>query len=344
MPLIGHILEKGHMPVFAGNRAQQSIVSEAYGKDVPLLPLQGYDITYSPLNRVAQAGLLLQIPRVLRTIRQEHQWLQEVVRDHKIGGIIADNRYGLYHATVPAVIMTHQLHVLSGMGSVADGLVQRMHYRYLQRFGDVWVADTAGGHSLAGMLAQPEVLPKNTKYIGLLSRFANGNNVPTDTSTADTLLVLLSGPEPQRSMLSQVLWRQAAGYEGRVIFAEGSDKAARPADIPPHITWHARLAGSVLEEAMRAARLVVCRSGYSTLMDLAAIGKRAILIPTPGQTEQEYLGRRMHEQGIHHTMPQNGFDLGMAVKAAGHLHGYNAIPATAFAAYRHVLDEWLATL
>lgn len=342
MPIIGHLLEKGQRPLFAGNAAQCAIINEAYGKEVPCLHLDGYNITYSPLNRMAQAGLLLQMPRVLRTIRQEHQWLQQAVRDNGIDGIISDNRYGLHHSGVPSVIMTHQLHILSGMGGAIDGMVQRMHYRHLQRFGAVWVVDTNGDNSLAVRLSHPVSTPPNTYYMGLLSRFAGNEN--TERTPTGELLILLSGPEPQRSILSQILWQQALRYDGCVVFAEGSDKAAVPVSIPPNIMWHQRLSGAALEEALRKARLVVCRSGYSTLMDLAALGKRAILIPTPGQTEQEYLGRRMQELDIHHTASQAGFDLASSIQVAERLSGDVAIPQAAFTTYRNVVDDWLASL
>jgi UDP-N-acetylglucosamine:LPS N-acetylglucosamine transferase len=44
-----------------------------------------------------------------------------------------------------------------------------------------------------------------------------------------------------------------------------------------------------LSSALRGAQTVVCRSGYSSLLDLAALGKSAILVPTPGQPEQMQL-------------------------------------------------------
>ena len=342
MPLVGHLLQNGHMPIFAGTSAQCAMVDEVFGNEVTKLHLDGYNITYSSLNKIAQAGLLLQMPRVLKSIRNEQQWLRQTVKEYGIGGVISDNRYGLYHAHVPSVIMTHQLHVLSGMGNAVDGMVQRMHYRRLARFGNIWVVDTAGEHSLAGDLSHPYSIPANAQYIGLLSRFANETYL--QNVDADSLLILLSGPEPQRGVLSKLLWEQAIAYGGKVIFAEGSDSAAKPAHIPPHIIWHHRLAGAALEGALQQARLVVCRSGYSTLMDLAAIGKRAILIPTPGQTEQEYLGRRMHERAIHYTAQQASFDMPSAIKAAGQLSGNNAMPQAAFNSFGSVVDEWLAAL
>lgn len=343
MPVIEHLLRLGCKVFVAGNGAQQAMVREAFGESVTLLALDGYNISYSPINKYAQAGLLLQMPRVLQSIKREHHWLQEAVRTHHIDGIISDNRYGMHHAQVPSVIMTHQLQVLSGMGNAADNIVRRLHYRYLEKFSATWVVDAMGATSLAGKLAQVAHMPKNAQYMGLLSRFADDGYDYTDTQ-ANTLLVLLSGPEPQRSLLSGMLWQQLLSYKGNVIFAAGSDSAIAPQNIPAHITYHKRLAGAELKQALKEAKLVICRSGYSTLMDLAAIGKQAILIPTPGQTEQEYLGKRMAESGVHYTMAQEAFHLPTALAGAARLQPPSTTNAGAYRLHRHLLEKWVETL
>lgn len=343
MPIIRHLLQMGSRVYVAGNAAQQAMVREAFADEVQLLALEGYNISYSPINKYAQAGLLLQMPRVLQAIKREHQWLQETVKKYEINGIISDNRYGLYHGQVPAVIMTHQLQVLTGMGSTADNVIRRLHYRYLNQFSGTWVVDAVGADSLAGRLAQVKVLPKNAQYMGLLSRFA-GDGYNYYNEAADTLLVLLSGPEPQRSILSGILWRQLLNYKGKVIFAEGSDNAPTPPEVPVHITYHKRLTGAALQNALKEAKVVICRSGYSTLMDLAATGKNAILIPTPGQTEQEYLGSKMQETRRHYTMAQDGFDLDAALAGAEQIAVPYKTNADAYMMHRHLLEEWLGML
>lgn len=340
IPIIRYLLSEGHNVFAAGNSSQQIILAEVFGNKIQLLSLEGYNITYSPLNKFAQAGLLLQMPRVVQVIKQEHQWLQRVAKEYKIDAVISDNRYGLYQPNIPCVIMTHQLRVLSGMGNLADNVVQRLHYHYLNRFSATWIVDVAGEESLAGKLSHTTPLPDNARYIGLLSRFAN-NGFDYHSPSADTLLMLLSGPEPQRSILSRILWQEAVQHSGKIFFAEGNDNTNAPTEIPQHIQYHKRLGGEALQNAISHAKMVICRSGYSTLMDLAATGKKAILIPTPGQTEQEYLGKMMHEKGLYYTMPQSKFNLGQAIAEVEK----TALPlktnAGAFNKHRHVLQEWL---
>ena len=343
MPIISYLRHLGHNPIVAGNATQISIIKDTYNNKIQTVHLDGYNIRYSALNRVLQAGLLFQMPGILSKIKQEHEWLKQAVKEHKLHGVLSDNRYGLHHSTIPTVIMTHQLHVLTGLGSAADGILQRLHYRQLNKFGSTWIADTEAAPGLAGKLSHTEHMPERYSYIGLLSRFATP--VVPEPQGGGGILVLLSGPEPQRSILSAILWRQAVTYKGsNITFVAGSKDAQIPDNIPPHITYHKRLGSEALQPLLRAADMVLCRSGYSSIMDLIALGKKAILIPTPGQTEQEYLGKMLHERGAFYSTAQSGFQLDSALKEAGTFL-YTPIAATnAYRQFETVVDEWLLGL
>src|SRR5690606_36501551 len=151
-------------------------------------------------------------------------------------------------------------------------------------------------------------------------------------------------PDPQRSILSEILWQQVLHYNGKVVFIEGSNKIPAPAHIPPHISYHRQVSKEVLQPLLSKAAMVICRSGYSSLMDLVAMHKKAILVPTPGQTEQEYLGSHLHAAGVFLHMPQKNFDLQRALQDAHHFpyrqlsidHAHNRYPG--------VLDTWLNSL
>lgn len=343
VPIMHHILCLGHRVFFAGNEAQRRVVAELFGDRISAVHLDGYAVTYSAANRFVQAGLLSQLPRIAGVIKREHEWLRQQVSELQIDGIISDNRYGLFHSKVPSVIITHQLRVMTGMGTLADKAVQRLHYKYLNRFNTTWVVDDANSPGLAGELSHSAHMPHHYNYIGLLSRFA-GSDQSVTPGNSGRVLILLSGPEPQRSNLSQILWPQCVNYTGEVIFTEGSDNAETPLNIPPHISYHKRLNGKALEDALAWADVVVCRSGYSTLMDLAALGKLALLIPTPGQTEQEYLAAHLMKKGAWYSAPQRNFDLNAGISDA--LSGSFTQPSLqgAFGQYRPVLEDWLLSL
>lgn len=303
VPIIKALIALGHSPVVAGNKAQLSFIKNIY-TSIETVILPGYDITYSAAKQPGAISLLALLPRITNAIRDEHRWLSRNIADLSIDGIISDNRYGLYHKGIPSVILTHQLEVQTGMGKLANRATQKVHYRYLQQFDEVWVPDVAAGEGLAGALSHPPKLPDNTRYIGLLSQFEGGRKATDD----EYLLILLSGPEPQRTMLDDMLWAQAMKYNGRVVFVSGSDTQHRT-DVPKHIEWHARVGGAELERLIAGATAVVCRSGYSTIMDLVLLKKKALLIPTPGQTEQEYLAKALAVRGLFNVCEQYETDI-----------------------------------
>lgn len=342
IPLVAHLLQNGHKPIVAGNEAQMAIIDQYFNGSIDTIYTPGYNVIYSGLNKVAQAGLLLQTPRLLKTIGQENIRLKEIVKKLRPDGIISDNRYGMYHARVPSVIMTHQLRIQSGLGNAVDNILQRMHYKYLNKFGATWVVDTEASPGLAGTLSHPTAMPDSYKYIGLLSRFAC--MVTGNQKEDGPILVLISGPEPQRTEFSKMLWQQVLKHPGPVMFAEGSETVTGPATIPAHISYHKRIDGPMLAETLMNASIVVCRSGYSTLMDLSAINKHAIVIPTPGQTEQQYLGTKLHERGIFYSTHQKGFDLPRALKEAAAFPFHKTNSAEAFSAFRTVVDNWVNSL
>ncbi len=280
--------------------------------------------------------VIKQVPSLLLTIRKENTWLKEIVAQYNIDLVISDNRYGLYHDIVPSVIITHQLNIITGLGSMADNILRRLHYRFLNRFNNVWVVDVRQAPGLAGRLSHPKQLPRNTQYIGLLSQLE-----PVATTNSGYLLVLLSGPEPQRTLLADKLWQQVQSYTGKVMFVEGSDEVAAKQDIPQHITYHKKISGDTLAAAVSGADMVICRSGYSTLMDLVKLNKKAILIPTPGQTEQEYLGRTLYKEGVFICRQQQSFNLGDALTEAENFPFRKMQFGNAFEQFKAVVDSKL---
>ncbi len=350
VPVMQRLLARGCRVTVAGEAWQRSFYAQTFPKAVEsgalkLRDLAGYNVRYAKTG----AGLLPQIfrqgPRILRAIRAEHRWLRAFADTEGIDGVISDNRYGLHHPSLPTVIMTHQLSPRTGLGAAMNAVVRGMHYRALKKFGACWVVDAAEAPGLSGALAHPEKLPAHARYIGLLSQFPAGGRLATKRDKPDgALLVLLSGPEPQRTLLSEKLWAQVQGYGGRVVFVEGREDAPVPDVIPAHIIHHRRLTSAALKPLLEAASTVVCRSGYSTLMDLVALGKRAIVIPTPGQTEQEYLAALLHARGVFYAARQENFLLEEALQMAKGFPFHRDEPRSSFHAFVPVLDAWLGTL
>jgi hypothetical protein len=336
VPLIRYILQQGHVPVFAGNHWQRKYIEETF-PSIETTNMDGYDVHYSKSGSGFMFALFSQMPRLLKTIKAEHESILDICSRLNIDGIISDNRYGLYHPTIPCVIMTHQVLAQSGMGDMVDSLLKHVHYRRLLRFERCWVIDVAGKPNLSGKLGHPSVLPQNATYIGMLSQIEKA------TTTDEHLMVLLSGPEPQRTILSDILWEQVKDYKGKLVFVEGSNLKVRT-DVPPNITYHTRITKEKLQPLLQATGMVICRSGYSTLMDLAVLKKKAILVPTPGQTEQEYLGVHLHKEGVFYYAPQKGFNLQRALDGA-QLFPFKKLDfGDGFETYKEVLHHWLQSI
>lgn len=339
IPLIRHLRHCGHNVTFAGNSMQETLIRKSF-PDIRAVRLEGYNVTYSRHGSGFMPRLMSQVPGLIKTVRSEHRWLKDYVKQHPVDGIISDNRYGLYHDTVPSVIITHQLSLKTGFGRFADGAFRQLHYQFLEKFDRCWVPDVAGKPNLAGSLSHPGKLPGDTQYIGWLSQMSH----PAPSSPGEHLLILLSGPEPQRTILSDLLWQQAIKLEQKVVFVEGSTAAANHSSIPEHITYYQLAGAKELQPLVEQASIVICRSGYSTLMDLVLLNKKALLIPTPGQTEQVYLAAHLREQGIFMSGKQSSFHLANGLEEASRFPFHPLIQAGAHRQFVPVLDAWVASL
>lgn len=286
-------------------------------REFPLLSyveLPGYHVKYDKNRAFTFLRLIGSIPKILIRIKDEHRWLEEFRQRVGLDAVISDNRYGLWGEGLYSVLITHQLGIRTSLGSRMDRWVQRLHYRLIDRFSTVWVPDLEEGMGLAGVLSHPGRMPSPpTRYIGLLSRMAE---VPTAMERPIDLLVILSGPEPQRTILERILWQQLGDLRGSVVLVRGLPGGGEALGGLPNVQVHDHLPAGELNKAFLQAKLVLARAGYSTVMDLVRLKKRAILIPTPGQTEQEYLGRYLAHRQIAVCVRQKGFSLAEALLRA----------------------------
>lgn len=311
IPIIHQLLQHGHEVWLAGEGPVQALLQAEFPA-LSFLPLRGYRVRYGRSAAGTTLLLLLQAPSMLRSICREQRWLQQTMQSFHFDIVISDNRYGLYHPDAYCVFLTHQLQIKAPTPFLKKWL-RHLNYRYINRFNACWIPDHKEQGSLAGKLSHPKQTPAiPVCYTGPLSRFAAQASAPA----GGHLLILLSGPEPQRSMLEKKLLLQAAAINTPVHLVRGLPKEKTLPEVPAHITVHNHLSALELQKTMSQAALVVCRSGYSTVMDLAALGKKSILIPTPGQTEQQYLARHLEQQGFAPWSRQERFNLQEALAVA----------------------------
>jgi uncharacterized protein (TIGR00661 family) len=220
----------------------------------------------------------------------------------------------VFNENIPSVYITHQLNVLSGSTSWLTGA---LHRRLISRFQECWVPDLEGGVNLSGFLGHHENTSLEVKYLGVLSRF---NKI--DVEKKYDVMILLSGPEPQRTLLEDILKIQLERLSGNVLFVRGVVEDEQHISHQENVTFYNFMTSKELELSMNQSSKLICRSGYTTIMDLASLGKKAYFIPTPGQFEQEYLGRRMKVKGYAPCSPQEEFKIEYLAK----LDLYKGIP------------------
>lgn len=309
VPLIRAFLDAGCRVVVAAEGFPLRFLQQVFGREVEYEELTGVQITY-PSGHQMFFRMLRLLPTLLRSIWVEHRRIQHLVKRKVASIVISDNRYGLFTRSAKCVLITHQLFFLMPPAwRMLQGPVRSLIHWFVRRFDHCWIPDEAGPNNLSGLLSHERPFT-DVRFIGPLSRFygiperAYRNPFKGDFPQG-FYLVMLSGPEPQRSMLEHLLREAFAGLEWPVVFVRGRPGvgAAQTTSLPKTDCQKANIcslnhaADEELAYLISRARLVVCRPGYSSIMDLSAFGKKALVIPTPGQTEQEYLGLHMAGKG-----------------------------------------------
>jgi predicted glycosyltransferase len=182
--------------------------------------------------------------------------------------------------------------------------MERFNLFFFNRFVGIMVPDYQD-HSLSGDLSHNlrRINENRIHYVGVLSDFKK-RPMKKDID----YLISVSGPEPQRSILEEKLASQAGMLPGTVVMTLG--KAEHYAvSRKKHLTTYTFVSKDLREELLNRAKLVISRSGYSTIMDVAVIGTKALFIPTPGQIEQEYLSQYHNTLGTFYSVNQDQINL-----------------------------------
>lgn len=335
IPIIRELLAQDCEVLLAGEGAQEALLKTEF-PELTILPLEGYRVRYAKSATGMLRNILLQTPAILRSIKKENSWLKKIKETHAIHAVISDNRYGLYHESIPCIFITHQLAIKTPFGKWPEKVLQKRNYRYINRFLECWVPDEAGQPNLAGELSHPALKPNvPVYYIGPLSRFSY-DPLPV---RKDHLLILLSGPEPQRSILENKLINQVAHYNGTATIVRGLPDSSTVIPSTNMLKFYNHLPAAELAREVGEAGWVIARSGYSSVMDLLRLRKKTILVPTPGQPEQEYLGRYLLQERMALTVSQKEFSLTQALEQA---RGFQyELPLTAD---NHILNARVAHL
>lgn len=321
VPVIRLFLEMGWRVVIAADGRPLEFLRKEFPQ-CKTVRFPGTRITYQR-SRFLALKLIRQAPGFLLGIRKEHAFLKKLEADEHPDIIFSDNRYGVYTNDCLSIIMTHQLQLqLPGPVQWLARAMNRINRSFIARFDECWVPDFEYHNGLAGKLSHPDTPLPNQHYIGTLSRFSDGKRqVVEGTFPVCDLLVMLSGPEPQRTVFEEMILKMIIDAGLKAIIVRGRTEGNSRTNIGDTVRVYDHLPTAELKEAILQSHLVICRSGYSSIMDLVTLGKQAIFIPTPGQTEQEYLAAYLMEKKIFFSMPQQDFDLLYAIEMSRNFPG-----------------------
>lgn len=253
--------------------------------DLKVLQLPEYGIHYS--SRYMPFNMLRYGPGMLKAMKTEHELTKAIVAREEIDCILSDNRYGCYHPDVPGALITHQLQVFTGQ-KLLDVYIRRQIRSWYLKFNEIWIPDQAPPENITGDLSGMETHPIPKYYLGVISELSSIPNKGLYDA-----VVVISGPEPQRTNFEQMVIKQLAGLDGRYAIVCGRPGAEEGTREEKNLTIIPYMSRTQLSGLLNQTEVVIARSGYTTLMDLAKTGHKAILCPTPGQYEQIFLADRL---------------------------------------------------
>jgi len=299
IPLIQALLNKGHKVMTCGNKEAEILFKEHF-PSLEHIIIDGYNVKYSK-NKSQAFAMIIQSPKFFFTIKKEKKTAEALTEKLNLDYIISDNRFGFRSSRTKNIFICHQIHIQGP--KILMPIFYRINTFFIKQFDYCWIPDHPGKNKLSGILSE-NPKPKNCSYIGPLSRFSK----PAESKSYKfKYLAILSGPEPQRTLLEQIIFKQFLKQEKPCAIIGGKPNGSEY--IKNNITYFNHLKTEDFFKTVKASKYLIARSGYSNIMDLSILKKDAILIPTPGQTEQEYLAKHHSKASNIKWMKQSNFKL-----------------------------------
>lgn len=309
IPVIDALLELNCRVTAGASGKPMVMLREEFKGRIDYIDFPGASIRYHNWLPVA-LNVFLQTPLLLFWIFKERRFLSKLLEEVRPDMVISDNRYGLRNERALSVFVTHQLNIRMPAGfGWAGKIFNYFNHRIIRKFDHCLVPDTEHFPGLAGELSHGIKHPR-LLYSGPMSRFSSTDVLdlkkPAGKIPENFILVLLSGPEPQRTRLESLLKREL--IHENVVWFRGLPGKEFPVKENDHWIYD-HGSRQLMGWFIRESSLVICRSGYTTIMDLCVFGKKTVMIPTPGQTEQEYLAGLLQKSGYIESLEQNNLKM-----------------------------------
>jgi uncharacterized protein (TIGR00661 family) len=316
VPVIRLLLQAGAQPVLGADNKPLAFLRQQFPQ-LEWVRFPGFQPVYHKKGSLT-LKMASAIPAMLKAAEKSHVLLEELIEKYRIDAVIADNRYELWSEKVPTVFMTHQLNImLPGILATGRPFVRKMINRFIVKHNELWIPDFENEPALSGKLSHIRKMPlQKTFFIGPLSRFEEAGKAKADNCESSLdILCLLSGPEPQRTVFENLLIRQLEKSPKKAILLSGNPEG-KEKQVRGNLEIRSHAGDEEMLQLIQSAKIIICRSGYSSLMDLVSLGKKAIFVPTPGQPEQEYLAQKLKKQGLYYACSQKEFTLQKALEAS----------------------------
>ncbi len=304
--LIQELINKGFEIIIAADKAPLELLEKEFPQ-LKSIKLAGASIKYSKGNNQF-FSILKFLPKFAKSIKTEHKELQKIIKKYQIDVVISDNRYGLWNKNIYSILVTHQLKLkLPKTFAFAENLTKHIIYRFSKDFNEIWIPDFEEKTNLSGELSHfKSKLSYKIHFIGILSKFLLPKfqkKSEKEKINQEGILAILSGPEPQRTVFEELLIKQLDELNCKATIVLGKQNYKPKLASNSKIKLVAFVESKELYKLINEAKYVICRAGYSSIMDMVALNKKAIIVPTPGQTEQEYLAKYLKNNELF-TVPQ----------------------------------------
>ncbi len=317
LPVIRKLIHEKHNVTVISNGRSLEVLKQELGDDATYVDIPDYPMLVSENTRQFLAKSMVYWPVFIKRIEDGLSHLQKLLDKKQYDCIVSDARYDMYSKKIPSFFISHQMRIMNPLQiKMFERAMERFNLFFFKRYVGIMVPDYSE-NNLSGDLSHNlrRINQHMIHYVGVLSDFMK-RPMKKDID----YLISISGPEPQRSILEEKLALHAHELEGNVVMTLG--KAEKYSIIKKeHLTTYSFVTKELREELLNKAKLVVSRSGYSTIMDLAVVGTKALFIPTPGQIEQEYLSQYHNMLGTFYSVSQNAIDLKSDVKIAAEKTG-----------------------
>ncbi|MFA5833197.1 MAG: glycosyltransferase [Bacteroidota bacterium] len=338
IPIINELIAKNVEVVIAADNRPAGLLKREFPQ-LEHIRFPGYTIDY-PVNANMAWTMFRQLPTLFKGISDEHRLLESFITEYEIDAVISDNRWGVYSNRVPSIFITHQLRILlSKYIRWGQGIVDFANRQLMKPFIEVWIPDVDSENNLSGDLSHTTLVPKNSHFIGPLSRLTKLNSINKELD----VLVILSGPEPQRTIFEAMITDQLKQTTMRSLVVRGTPEQKLKMKLSDTLTLVSSLTAKELSEAIASSHIIISRPGYSTIMDLSFLGANAIFVPTPQQTEQEYLAQRLKKKQICYAETQKDFSLPRSLAQFNSYSGFVQF-SNDYSVLRHRIDNLLTTL